>query len=31
MGEFVRRKWNIQRASAVSNSLKRTLARLRTF
>ena len=31
MGEFVRRNWNIQRASAVSNSLKRTLARLRTL
>ena len=31
IGEFVRTHWNIQRASAVSNSLKRTLARLHTF
>ena len=31
IGEFVRTHWNIERASAVSNSLKRTLARLRTL
>ena len=31
LGEFVRSDWNIQRASAASNSLKRTLDRLRTF
>ena len=31
IGEFVRTHWNIQRASAVSNSLKRTLTRLHTF
>ena len=31
IGEFVRTHWNIERASTVSNSLKRTLARLRTL
>ena len=31
LGEFVRSDWNIRRASAASNSLKRTLDRLRTF
>lgn len=29
VGEFVRLHWNVERASQVSNSLKRTLARLR--
>ncbi len=31
LGEFVRTAWNIGRASATSNSLKRTLDRFRTF
>ena len=31
IGDFVRTRWDIEHASAVSNSLKRTLARLRTF
>ena len=31
LGEFVRSDWNIRRASAASNSLKRTIDRLRTF
>ena len=31
IGEFVRTHWYIERASAVSNSLKRTLARLRAL
>ena len=29
LGEFVRLHWNVERASQASNSLKRTLARLR--
>lgn len=29
LGEFVRLHWNVERASQVSNSLKRTLSRLR--
>ena len=31
LGEFVRSDWNIRRASAASNSLKRTIDRLRTL
>ena len=31
LGEFVHSDWNIRRASAASNSLKRTIDRLRTF
>lgn len=31
LGEFVRTRWNIQRASAVSASLRRTVARLGDF
>lgn len=31
LGEFVRLYWDVERASQTSNSLKRTLARLRTL
>lgn len=31
LGEFVRLHWDVERASQTSNSLKRTLARLRTL